>query len=83
MKRIKHDPKSEAAQREGYRLWKQFKAEIIASPGFDARMTPMFEVVTGGRVFATFDLRDCYRKRSSIKMKSLRAAIQPRKIKRK
>lgn len=81
----KHNPRSEAAQREAIKR--------LAEPGVDLKWLAGgedYEIYaiqalggTQNEVIAIFDLRDCYRKRKPLTgiTKTMRKVIQPRRKK--
>ncbi len=80
MKKKKHNPKSEAAQREAIRnkwdnLWTVHATdetvEVVAYVRLDGEEVALVR----------FDLRDCYRKRAPLKgiTKALRKVVQPKR----
>ena len=84
----KHDPRSEAAQREAIKKLKGgacvvphwSNTELNLKP-FEIAITKDTDVDEPVEVYAIFDLRDCFRKRSPLTgyMKSQRKAVQPKR----
>lgn len=79
----KHNPRSEAAQRFAV---KSFMAGDAFMEENRAKLYPSVNIhVVGGsnELLATFDLRDCYRKRAPLKgiKKAMTKAIQPKRKK--
>lgn len=86
MKKVKHNSKSEAAQRAAIGLLRKLTWDIFVGPN-----TVKVEAVRlvkneygnliGASTVAEFDLRDCYRKRAPLTgiTKALRAAVQPKR----
>jgi hypothetical protein len=86
MKAKKHDPKSEAAQREALREPYHWVWQLDATEGVVRAYDRTFDSKGRERdiVLAIFDLRDCYRKRAPLKgvTKALRKAIAPKRKRR-
>lgn len=78
----KHDPRSEAAQREAIKQRKNLSFEPCSYPDRIEVQAIMF--MNGAyETVAIFDLRDCYRKRSPLKgiKKAFNKAIAPKRKK--
>lgn len=85
MKKIKkHDPRSEAAQREVFKdreffIWHTYHTKST----IEIHALGTLALGNPGQAVAIFDLRDCYRKRQPLKgiTKAVRKAIQPNRKK--
>lgn len=77
MKKKKHNPRSEAAQREALRDPTRWQWQLDRVGG----IVEVWDLSgLNDELIAVFNLRDCYRKRKPLKgiMKATRKAIQPR-----
>lgn len=88
-KQIKHNRRSEAAQREGCKAlgnktgYIAYQIEIDEKPFYLQRWELAVISTKGHGIIAIFDLRDCYRKRAPLKgiNKAFKKAIQPKRKK--